>query len=140
MKKLVSFSLVLFVLLNFVSCRVKTNYDFMHSKDSVVSVEIVLITINEVDGLQQKVQTIVEEPELFLNEFSQVKCYVWFSDPIGVKNNVLAVKIIYDNGDYELIQWNGQAKYERERGLRNYTGFRVFDENEFNALLDNFLT
>ena len=36
------------------------------------------------------------------------------------------------------INWNGQAEYLIKRGFKYYTGFSVFDEDQFQALIDKY--
>lgn len=68
--------------------------------------------------------------------------YTWFGDPIpatseGVEDTV--IKIVYENGEYELINWKGQSRYLAERGLKYYAGYRVFEEQQFETLIKNIL-
>lgn len=76
--------------------------------------------------------------ETFLKDFSQVSCYLHHTDPIGIEDNILVVKIIYKNGEYELIDAGGQAQYTNERRFRNYTGYRSFDDIEFKNLISKY--
>lgn len=50
------------------------------------------------------------------------------------------IKIEYKNGAYELINWNGQSEYRVDRGFKWYAGFYVFDENEFQRLIEVLLS
>ena len=70
-------------------------------------------------------------------------CYTYYGDPTGVTPEGVSdtvIKISYVNEEYELINWTGQAKCTTENGFRYYAGYNVFDENQFEALIEKHLT
>ena len=130
------------IMLYAASCRHRNTYDFMNPTDNIVAVAIVDLSFDPVDILVDTEVKQVDDIDGFLKAFCALDCYTWFGEPIpamqeGVKNTV--IKITYANGDYELINWNGQSEYRTERGLKYYAGFRVFDEQQFETLIDNTL-
>ena len=140
-KKMVRFVLafaLVFVCFVLASCRHKETFQFLHSTDEITAVSIVSLTFDENKQLVQTELTTVEDTNAFLRDFRSVDCYTYFGDPAGITpegRNATVIKISYRNMDYELINWNGQAEYKTEKGLNYYTGFSVFDEKQFSALI-----
>ena len=143
MKKNIQVFLLLFAVMLFITaCRHKNTYDFLNSTDDIVSVSIVNLSFDENRALVETEVKEVADINRFLNEFCNLDCYTYFGDPIaatpeGTEDTV--IKIIYDNGEYELINWKGQSKCTSERGLDYYAGYRVFDEQPFEALIKKLL-
>ena len=128
--------ILLFVaLLGVCSCTQKDVYELMHLQNEISFIAIVSISINENMEIEQTELQIINDTDAFLKEFRKVSCYTWWGDPIGLTEDDYVIKIVYQTGEYELIAWNGQAEYQTERGLRNYRGYNMFDEDEFKALI-----
>ncbi len=124
------------------SCRVRETYDLLHDEDEIFAISIVRVYLNEEDDLVQTYRVVIDDVDAFLADFRDVDCYIWFGDPIGLKpapEGTDVVKIEYRNGDYELIDWNGQTEYTVKRGLDYYAGFSVFDKNHFPVLIMKYL-
>lgn len=122
------------------SCRNKDSYDFLHDTSEIESIAIVNISVKNDGSITEKEQTVISDIDSFLDDFLAIDCFVWLSDPIGISETCkFAIKIIYQNGEYELIDWNGQAEYTANKGFRNYVGYRTFDEQQFRKLIDNYL-
>ena len=126
----------------FVSCRSPKKYDFLQPKQNISHISIVEISFSEEhDIIQSEVQSI-KDIKSFFNDFGDIDSYYfWIGDPKGVTIegvDTTAVKISYINGEYELINWNGQSKYTLEKGLTFYAGFIIFDETQFKALVDKY--
>ena len=124
------------------ACRHKNTYNFLNSTDTIVAVAIVNLSFDEKGALVETEVKQVNDIISFLNAFCALDCYTYFGDPIpatpeGEENTV--IKILYANGEYELINWKGQTKNLAERGLNYYAGYRVFDEAQFKTLIDNLL-
>lgn len=92
-------------------------------------------TQNGGDAFQQTIM-ICEVPNqiAFLCDFREMNCYWVWNDPMGVQLGEKVIKILYADGDYELIGVNGQAKCKNGRYLWD-EGLSCFDENQFNALI-----
>lgn len=124
------------------SCRHKNTYDFSNPIEHIVAVVVVNLSFDEAKMLVETEVKQVTDIDGFLNAFCALDCYTWFGDPIpatpeGVEDTV--IKIVYKNGEYELVNWNGQSKSATEKGLVYYAGFRVFDEQQFESLIKNIL-
>lgn len=138
MKKVFLGIFVLLFLLS--SCRVQTEYDFLLPNDEIV--EISVVTLHHEDGevIETEVKK-VEDTAAFLEEFKKIGCYVYFGDPTGVtpdETDGTVIKILYQNGEYELINYCGQARYLEERGLVYYAGYYAFDREAFEALIKTY--
>ena len=84
----------------------------------------------------------IENTDSFLEDFQKVNCYTYLGDPLGITEEGVeanVIKITYYNNEYELINWNGQATYTNERGFRYYAGFTIFDETQFNSLMESYI-
>lgn len=137
MKKLKIMIFVLGLVLCCGGCEKKSEYKFLQDISAIDSIEIVEIGEFTVDQEIVPMTTIciVDDKESFLKEFLELNCYCNFGDPQGVMEGSSVIKIIYNNGEFELIDIGGQSEYTHERGYRNYVGFRYFDENQFCELL-----
>lgn len=115
----------------------------MHSTDDISAVYIVTISFDEEDELMETELTEIEDIGEFLKDFRSLDCYEWFGDPRDPMvdfNEDVVIKTCYDNGDYELINWCGQAEYiASENDLDYYAGFNVFDEEPFELFLADYL-
>lgn len=136
MKKLISYSFIILLLIASLNgCEVKTKYKFIHDVSYISSIEIVKVseeTSQEV--IEQTTISVVNDIESFIDDFMQINCYSIYSDPSGIENNTVVIKIIYNNDDYELIGVEGQAKYISGK-YKNYVGYQYFDENQYETLI-----
>lgn len=124
------------------SCDVRETYRLLHNEEEISAISIVRVYLSEEDDLVQTCRVVIDDVDAFLVDFRNVDCYVWFGDPIGLQpapEGTDVVKIEYRNGDYELIDCNGQTEYTEKRGLVYYAGFSMFDENQFTALIGKYL-
>ena len=123
------------------SCRVHTTYDFLNTEEEISKVEIVKLGEFDRDSTEyeETVLAVVEDIDAFLNDFSELNCYVYFGDPLGVDTDEIVIKFIYTNNEYELVNFMGQAKYDSEKKFTNYAGYRVFDEEPFNEFISKYI-
>ena len=142
MKKILLIIFIVFSRL-LVSCRYPETYSFLNSTDEIKKITIVQLSFdNEGSLIETEIQKI-EDINTFLEDFKKISCYKYFGDPTsatpeGVEDTV--IKILYENDDYELINWNGQSKYSSENGFNYYAGYIVFDEQQFESLIGKFLS
>jgi hypothetical protein len=137
LKKGYGFVILLFAFcISFISgCSVKTHYNFMHDVSQINKIQIVEAGSQIIDGeLEQKIIGEVTDNTVFLDSFSQLECFINTGDPRGIRNGQKAIKIIYCNGDYELIGKEGQGKY-RSGKYKHYAGYRFFDVEQFDELI-----
>lgn len=134
---------IIAILFFFTSCRHQETYDFMNAVDEIAEISIVALSFDEEQALvETNVQKIVDT-NAFLNEFGDIACYTYSGDPAGVTPEGVedtVIKISYTNEEYELINWNGQAKYTLERGFIYYSGYHVFDKDQFESFITKYST
>lgn len=125
-------------LLLLVSCRNSEAYEFLNPTHEIAEITIVNILFGENCDLIEAEIKKIEDTSTFLKDFQKVNCYTYFGDPIGVTPEGVedtVIKISYANGEYELINWNGQSKYTAEKGFNYYAGYSTFDEQQFESLM-----
>lgn len=133
MKKAVQYIILfLFVLAVFTGCSGKP-YSFKESRNEIENIEIVTAE----SSLKFSVIKTISESEKndFLKQFEAIKFRSYYvGDPMSVNGN--AVKITYQNGDYEMIchYWSEYIKNGEVYPVR-----KNCDEKDFNKLLNNFL-
>ena len=121
-------------------CRFPETYNFKHPTDDIIEISIVELSFGENGKLIETKIRQIADTESFLADFKKIECYMYFGDPLGVTPEGVedtVIKITYENGEYELINWKGQAEYTSEKGLIYYAGYCVFDEKQFESLLEN---
>ena len=133
--KIVSLIVFLFLLFSFASCRVNTSYPYMQDTRNITEAYIVSLYFDEDYDICTTTIKQIEDIDTFLQDFDDLDCYKYYGDPKGFGEHNIndpAIKLVYSNGDYELIGWNGIAKYTTsDDRLRNYRGYVVFDEISF---------
>lgn len=125
----------------FASCRHPETYEFLKTTEKIASISIVEISFNENCELEQTEIKKINDINAFLDDFNQVSCYVYYGDPLGVTPEGVSdtvVKITYENDDYELINWSGQSEYTDDKKFQYYAGFSVFDEKQFETLIEKY--
>ena len=132
MRKSIFIILLFCLLLSFVSCEKKA-YTFQQSVDKIERIDIVLAE-NSRESIV--IKTLSEEQKKeFLDRFKEIEFgRIYFGDPTTV--NGTAVKMIYQNGDYEIIchYWSDYVSAETTS-----FGWRYCDEKLFNDLVNAFL-
>ncbi|MBR7112627.1 MAG: hypothetical protein IKC75_06905 [Clostridia bacterium] len=145
MKKLTFVVSLLMIFLCVLSaCSRKKAYEFINDESEISAIEIVkLCEYDQEKGeYQEQLISTVEDHETFLSDFKEIDCYNHWSDPTGVFENDIVIKISYTNGEYELIHHSGQGKYrhfeDNPSFLQVYAGRRYIDEEQFNQLIDKY--
>ncbi len=142
MKKVIVTLEIILILFCFASCRQAKTYSLLNPGDEIDSISIVTVSFNDDSDIVQTEMKKVEDVQVFLNEFSNIDCYTFYGDPRGLTNEGeedTVIKICYKNGEYEMINWSGQANYTIKRGFRFYAGYSVFNEEQFELLLSKYL-
>ena len=127
----------------FASCRHKETYAFLNSTDKIVGISVVKISFSDNGEVIQTEVREIKDTKAFLDDFKGIDCYTYYGDPLGISeegSEDTVIKIFYENDEYELINWLGQAKYTCENGFSYYAGFSVFDEMQFEALIEEYLS
>ncbi len=137
-------SLLIVVVFTLSACNVKKTYEFINEESEISTIEIVkLCEYDQEKGeYKEDLISVVEDHSAFLSDFKKLKCYNHWTDPIGVFENDIVIKITYKNGEYELIHNSGQGKYryfeDNPSFLQVYAGHRYFDEEQFNDLIEKY--
>lgn len=142
MKKVIVTLEIILTLFCFASCRQAKTYSLLNPGDEIDSISIVTVSFNDDSDIVQTEMKKVEDVQVFLNEFSNIDCYTFYGDPRGLTNEGeedTVIKICYKNGEYEMINWSGQANYTIKRGFRFYAGYSVFNEEQFELLLSEYI-
>ncbi len=125
-----------------VSCHTRSEFDYLHPTDEIAAVYIVNLQLLDDGELLQTERASITDVDFFISEFSQLECYVYYGDPVAPVSSekmVDAIKILYSNGDYELIAYNGKSEYTENKGFNLYAGYRIFNEDEFKNLISSYL-
>lgn len=139
MKRTILFLLSIFVsTVIMVSCSFSHNYTYLHSEEMIVGIELVQFEIDNSDYTTFPSQKNIEDVDGFLSDFNRLDFYKSSLGPVGIVENSLVIKIVYENGDFELVHYNGQAKYTYELGSSNYCGRGTFEKEQFNALIEKY--
>lgn len=141
MKKLfIGFAMVLLCFI-FSSCRVQETYRLLNPQEEISEISIISISFDGKGSVRQTELRKVDDQNAFLNDFRNVDCYIYFGDPTGITEEGVqanVIKFTYSNGEYELINWNGQADYTHKNGFNFYAGLSVFNEAQFQALITKY--
>ena len=139
MKKIFCFLFMLYLLL-LTGCEIKSNYQFLNDTKNIVSIQIVQVTWdNSTHEFKEHTLSTIDDINMFLDEFCKLDCYSLYTDPLGIDDNSIVIKIIYNNQEYELISSGGRAQYTQKKGFQNYTGYRYFDDEPFQKLIEKYL-
>ena len=131
MKKLF-ISLSSFIVIFITSCS-DNLYSFKEPINEIESIEIVSVE-NSLEFTVVKILSESEKEE-FLEQFQMIEFDSYYlGDPMSVNGD--AVKITYQNGDYEMICYYW-AEYVKNGEI--YSVRKSCDEEEFNELLNSFL-
>ena len=132
MRKTLFIALILTVLIFVTGCSGKT-YEFKKPIDEIESVEIVLAK-SSVEFTVTKALSEIEK-DAFIEKFQTLRFDTYIlGDPMSISGN--AVKITYQNGDYEMICYYW-AEYVKNGDVYNVR--KSCDEREFNKLINEFL-
>lgn len=131
MKKAVLAALLFLVLFTSTGCGGKT-YPFRQSVDEIESVEIV----SAEDAFAFTVVKTLSEAETqeFLKQFQTMLFYRYLGDPRTLYGD--SIRIVYSNGNYEMICKHTAEYVENGRRLYRWTSCY---EDEFNELINSFL-
>ena len=140
MKKIAYFLPIVLLAVLLSGCR--ANYRYLHETSQITEIQIVEITdfVTGDEGLTiPEFRTIctIGDTDALLDDLSDVKCYSYINDPSGVGIGSVGLKLLYDNGDYDLLSASGTARYYAGQRFHNYAGY-YFDIEQFNGLIDKY--
>ena len=139
MKKVLSI-LIIAISIVFTSCKQTEVYSFLKPTDEVFEIAIVALSFDNAENLIETEIKKIEDISAFLEDFKKLDCYACWGDPAGVTPEGVedtVIKISYANGEYELINWNGQSEFTSEKGFKYYAGYSIFDEQQFESLIES---
>ena len=135
--------LMLIVVLLFIlfGCHKIVEYHFLQSEENIARIEIVRIEnddnipILKSDPFVHVLLVEIPQDKIddFIGDFTHLLCYEYFSDPGSIFPNDMAIKITYNNDDYELISEDAQATFQKNK-FKGY-GYYYFDHDDFIQLL-----
>ena len=134
------------VLLSLTACneRKGQNYILVEVIGSISSIEIVQvgeISTAYLEDRELEVQTtlaVVEDIEGFCEDFRNLDAGWAGMELFSIMDDVSAIKIIYNNGDYALVHWLGTSRC-RDGSFRYYGGTHFYDEDEFKAIIAKYI-
>ena len=146
-KNIFSIMLIVLILMFISGCDRRVEYEFLQPNENISKIDFVLVGndnnfFKKEDPYEFPNQTTVikelgkEEFEEFLIDFNKLNCYKYFTDPGRVFPGYQAVKITYINGDFELINVDGQASYKN--GKYKEYGYYYFHDEPFQELINKY--
>ncbi len=123
----------------FSSCE-RTEYPFKQSEENIVKVEVILM--GELQDLYTEHEvTVINEVSLkdiseFIDDFRKIDCKRAFGDPAELTPGDKGFKVIYENGDYQIITRSAQGRHQNDKYFNN--GYYSFNEEQFNELIENY--
>ena len=144
--RLILFFTVIILCFNLSGCGIlyrllmKSNLKFSQDYSEISSIQIVKLTaINENLGgpPEQMVLTTISDIEQFYSELNNLPVYS--VEPRGIRYDCTAIKIIYNDGAYDLIHCFGQSRYLSDHRWSLDIGSSSIDEEQFYNLLSKYL-
>ena len=121
------------------SCGLFGSQRYTCNVDKVESVQIITL-----EGYNQEKKTFeytvlsqISDYETFVERLNKVEHSVHWGDPRVIKLQEVVIKIDYGNGDCDLLHADAQII---SRSGVNSSGFFTFDDEQFNALISEYLT
>ena len=138
------FCLLIITIILFLCTGCSSNYKFLQNTTEIKTIEIVKVEYSAEQPITFTTLSIIEDKEAFLQDFSQISCRRKSSSPFGVDSGEIAIKILYNNGEYELITRDAQSQClydpnKEEMYYMKYKGWFYFDKEGFSALLTKYM-
>ena len=124
---------------------IASSYDLLNPRSEIK--EITIEKIHSGDNFQETLEIIsetvatVNNIDEFMDVFLEISTYKIWCEPRGVisgDENELVIKIVYQNGGYELINWSGQSTYTAEQGFMYYSGDEIVASNYYLKLINEY--
>lgn len=132
---------ILFILLLFFccSCGFFGPQRYICEIEEVESVQIIRLDeyIPEEYRFDYTVLSEIADTPRFVNRLNELEHSVNWGEPSQMYAQYIVIRIDFHNGDFDLIYPNAQC-FHRD-GVSNY-GYFFFNEEEFNALISDYLT
>lgn len=120
-------------------CGLIGEQEFTCNVDEVKTIQIVTLDeyIKEEYRFDYTVIAEVSSHSYFIDRLKSIKTSVNWGDPNVYTTGYTVIRIEYVNGDYDLIYSDAQTK---KRGDKKNTGYLIFDKNQFEALISEYVT
>ena len=127
----------MFIFLSFCSCGFFTD-PYQCDADAVESIQIVVLDdyIESEFRYEYKILCTIGDHAVFVERLNTLDQSVWWGDPRPMEEGCTVIKVEYLNGDYDLLYHDSQTGY---RNGKNTTGFILFDQEQFEALISDYL-
>lgn len=123
------------------SCGFIGEQQYIRNADEVELIQIVCLNgINEENNYTYEYTILATiddcEYELFMEKLSSIKHRVHWGEPILLKMDTPVIRIEFQNGNLDIMDYNAQCFRRNEF---NGHGYFVFNEDEFSRLLEMYL-
>ena len=138
MKK-ISLLIIAILTLLFCSCGLFGDQEYDCNIEEVDSIQIVRLD-KYVEGEYRYEYTVLAEIsdlETFVSRLNEIEHSVNWGDPRTLKTQYVVVKIVFHNGDYDLVHQD--AQWLNRSGHHSY-GYFFFDDEQFEALISDYVT
>lgn len=141
MKKTIIALFLIFILFALPGCYLDVEYEFFHDISEITSIKIVEVLDFDYEKLryEENVLVVIEDIDVFLQEFSKIYCKEIFNDPETVYPNTIVIKVEYSNGDYEHINYIAQRKCYKD-SIDEHNGYFLLNQEQFAALINKYYT
>ena len=142
MKRVILFIQACLLGIVFTACRLTVEYPLLHETSQISGITIVSVGFDNEGKFSQSEICTVSDIDEFILRFRDVTCYSLFGDPTGLapdEEDATVIKIAYDNGEYELINYYGESWFTHERGFQYYKGYYSFDKDQFAELIQTYI-
>ena len=139
-QKLIILMVLLIITLCCCSCKFIGDQKYFCDVDNVISVEII-----QLDGFPRKgaydffdytLICKIEDYSAFIERLNNLKHRKWGGEPLSYEVGDIAIKIVYNDGNYDLIHNEAQTMH---RDGKNKTGYFWFDKTEYDELIDEYV-
>ncbi len=138
MKK-ISLLIIAILTLLFCSCGLFGDQEYDCNIEDVDSVQIVRLDeyVEEEYRFEHTVLAEISDLETFVSRLNEIEHSVNWGDPRTLKTQYVVVKIVFHNGDYDLVHQD--AQWLNRSGQHSY-GYFFFDDEQFEALISDYVT
>ena len=138
MKKTGIIIAAIIMMLVFDGCGLVGAQKYACDPSNVERIEIVRMETPDQNRAEYKytVLCVVTDEVNFIERLTNLDHRVHWGDPKVLYEGYLAIRIVFTNGDYDLIHHRAQAMCRS--GATNY-GFFIFDEDEYNQLISDYI-
>ena len=133
-KNIFSIMLIVLILMFISGCDRRVEYEFLQPNENIVKIEYVTAWYNKEAIVIKELSK--DKTEEFLIDFKKINCSKVYIDPRSIESGDNAIKIKYINGDFELINEDGQASYKN--GIFRDYGYYGLNDEQFQELINKY--